>query len=75
MIDNDYHQEASRMAVARARVVSELLETEPTSAGDGAADAAVTALLDFLAEELAREYVRLMEKTARDEAIGGDASR
>jgi predicted transcriptional regulator len=31
--------------------------------------------LDHLAEELAQEYVRLMEKAARDERIDGDASR
>jgi hypothetical protein len=42
---------------------------------DSAADAAVTALLDHLAEELAREYVRLMEKTASEERIAGDVSR
>jgi hypothetical protein len=63
------------MAVTKARVASELLEGEPTSARDPAADAAVTALLDHLAEELAREYVRLMEKAARDERIDGNASR
>ncbi len=63
------------MAVAKARVASELLEPEPTSARDPAADAAVTALLDHLAEELAQEYVRLMEKAARDERVDGDASR
>jgi hypothetical protein len=42
------------MAVAKARVASELLKPEATSARDLAADAAVTALLDHLAEELAR---------------------
>ena len=63
------------MAVAKARLASELLEPEPVSARDPAADAAVTALLDHLAEELAREYVRLMEKAARDIRIDGDASR
>jgi hypothetical protein len=63
------------MAVARARVASELLEPEPTPARDPAADAAVTALLDHLAEELAREYVRLMDKAAREERIDGGASR
>jgi ABC-type polar amino acid transport system ATPase subunit len=63
------------MGVTKARVASELLEPEPTSARDPAADAAVTALLDHLAEELAREYVRLMEKAVGDEGIDGDASR
>ncbi|HEX8837626.1 MAG TPA: hypothetical protein VF748_11870 [Candidatus Acidoferrum sp.] len=63
------------MAVTKARVASELLEPEATSAGDPAADAAVTALLDHLAEELAQEYVRLTEKAARDERIDGNASR
>lgn len=63
------------MAVTKAHVASELLEPEATSVRDPVADAAVTALLDHLAEELAREYVRLMEKAARDESIDGDASR
>ena len=63
------------MAVTKVRVTSEWLEPEPTSARDPAADAALTALLDHLAEELAREYVRLMEKAAGDERIDGDASR
>jgi hypothetical protein len=60
--------------VSRARVAFELLELEQTSARDPA-DAAMTALLDHLAEELAREYVRLMEKAAHDERIDDDASR
>jgi len=59
------------MTVAKARVASAPLESEPTS--DSAADAAMMALLDHLAEELAREYVRLMEKAA--EGIDGDTSR
>jgi hypothetical protein len=63
------------MAVRKARAASELLKPEATFARDPAADAAVTALLDHLAEELAQEYVRLMEKAARDERIDGDASR
>jgi len=60
------------MTVSKARVASELLGPEPTSAQDSA-DAAVMALLDHWAEELAREYVRLMEKAA--EGIEGDTSR
>lgn len=63
------------MAVTKACVASELLKPEATSVRDPAADVAVTALLDHLAEELAQEYVRLMEKAARDERIDGDASR
>ena len=63
------------MAVTKVRVTSELLEPEPTSARDPAANAALTALLDHLAEELAREYVRLMEKAAGEERIDGDPSR
>ena len=63
------------MVVAKARAASALLKPEATSARDLAADAAVTALLDHLAEELAQEYVRLMEKAARDEHIDGDATR
>lgn len=63
------------MAVTKARVASELLKLEATSVRDPAADAAVTALLDHLAEELAQEYVRLMEKAARGERIDDHASR
>lgn len=63
------------MAVTKARVASKLLEPKATSVRDPAADAAVTALLDHLAEELAQEYVRLMEKAARDERIDDKASR
>jgi hypothetical protein len=48
------------MAVTKARVASELLKPKATSVRDPTADAAVTALLDHLAEELAQEYVRLM---------------
>jgi hypothetical protein len=64
---------ASRMTVSKAHVTSEPLEPEPTSAQDSAAGAAVMALLDHLAEELAREYLRLMEKAA--EGVDGDTSR
>lgn len=63
------------MAVTKARVASELLKPGATSVRGAAADAAVTALLDHLAEELAQEYVRLMEKAARDERIDDAASR
>jgi hypothetical protein len=63
------------MAVTKARVASELLKPKATSVRDLTADAAVTALLDHLAEELAQEYVRLMEKAARDERIDDEASR
>lgn len=38
---------------------------EPDSAWDPGTDPAVASLLDHLAEELALEYVRLMEKAAR----------
>lgn len=62
------------MAVTKARTVSELLDPEAASAGDSAVDRAVMALLDHLAEELAEEYVRLMEKAARDQRIDGDSS-
>jgi hypothetical protein len=74
MIDSDYHRRASCMAVANAHVASELLEPEPP-ARNSAADMALTALLDHLAEELAREYVCLREKAAREEPIDEDVSR
>lgn len=38
---------------------------EPASAWDPGTDPAVASLLDHLAEELALEYVRLMEEAAR----------
>jgi hypothetical protein len=58
----------SRIVAARAHPAFELLEPERTSR-DPSADAAITALLDHLAEELAREYVHLMEKAAGDERL------
>ncbi len=61
------------MAVARSRVASRPPEPDQNSSWSPAANPAVTALLDHLAEELAREYVRLMEKAANDERIGFEA--
>ncbi len=42
------------------------MESDPDPAGTPDANPAVAALLDHLAEELAREYVRLMEQAAQD---------
>ena len=38
-------------------------------------DPAVAALLDHIAEDLAREYVRLMEHAAREDEAGESTSR
>jgi hypothetical protein len=59
------------MAVSRAHVAFELLKQERIFARDPA----MTALLDHLAEELARDYVRMTEKAASDERIDGEMLR
>lgn len=67
MIDSDYHSpSAPRLTPMSARAQVLALPVE-----DGASDlrdAPWTRLLDHLAAELAREYVRLMEVVAADEA-------
>ncbi len=64
------------MAVARSRVVaSRPPEPEQNSSWSPAANPAVTALLDHLAEELAQEYVRLMEHAAHEEQLPPTPSR
>jgi hypothetical protein len=42
---------------------------EPSSTHRPRTDAALTALLDHLAAELAREYVRLMEMAGKNEGV------
>jgi hypothetical protein len=54
------------VAVSR-RATSLPLEPEQDPPWSPAANPAVAALLDHLAEELAREYIRLMEQTARED--------
>jgi len=53
------------------------LPTEPDQdpAWSPTANPAVAALLDHLAEELAHEYVRLMEQAAQDDHLAPTPSR
>ena len=52
-----------------SRVASPPMKLEQDLAWNPAANPAVAALLDHLAEELAREYIRLMEQAAHDDAV------
>lgn len=74
IIDIDYHNNDRGVLAAEAHPIFERLKPERTSK-DPFADVAITALLDHLAEELAREYVHLMEKAADDERVADHASR
>jgi hypothetical protein len=73
MIDSDYHfggaMARAKMAAAEARASRE----EP--ARPAPIDAAVAALLDHIAEDLAREYVRLMENAAHEGDAHASTSR
>jgi len=51
------------------------MEPEQDPAWSATANPAVAALLDHLAEELAREYVRLMERAAQAEQPATASSR
>ncbi len=55
------------MTLARAKIRPASTGGEPDSAWSPARDPAMAGLLDHLAEELAREYVRLMEEAAKNE--------
>jgi len=64
MIDTDYHfRQPMKLTMIEARPAS----TAPgaDSVSDPGANSAIASLLDHLAEELALEYVRLMEEAAR----------
>jgi len=64
MIDSDYHFGG---AVARSKMAAAEVGEGPDRAGRPASiDPAVAALLDHIAEDLAREYVRLMENAAHE---------
>ncbi len=56
------------MAVS-SRATSLPLEPDQDPAWSPVANPTVAALLDHLAEELAREYIRLMEQTAQDDTV------
>jgi len=51
------------------------LESDQDPAWSPTTNPAVAALLDHLAEELAREYVRLMEQAAQDDQLAPNPSR
>ncbi len=62
MIDSDYHSETP---VGRSQVrAADGAEERPDR--PASIDLAVAALLDHIAEDLAREYVRLMEHAAQE---------
>ncbi len=57
------------MAAMSSRAASPPMELDQDPAWSPAANPAVAALLDHLAEELAREYIRLMEQTAQNDTV------
>ncbi len=67
MIDSDYHSDLT-MTLTTIRKQLALTTPEPDPAWDPGTNSAITSLLDHLAEELALEYVRLMEEAAGQEA-------
>lgn len=56
------------MAAMSSRPAASPMERDPDPAWSPAANPAVAALLDHLAVELAREYLRLMEHAAQEDA-------
>lgn len=63
-------------AVARSKTAEAEVSTSRERPGrSGSIDPAVAALLDHIAEDLAREYVRLMEHAAREDDAGESTSR
>ena len=73
IIEVDHHNSDRRMVAARAHAAFELLEPERTPR-EPFPDTSIIALLDYIAEEMAREYVHL-EKTAAYEQLAENASR
>jgi hypothetical protein len=57
------------VAAMSSRAAAPPMELHPDPAWSPAANPAVAALLDHLAEELAREYIRLMEQAAQNDAV------
>ena len=60
---------------AHSRVAPPRMEPDQDPAWSPTTNPAVAALLDHLAEELAREYVRLMEQAARHDRPAPTPSR
>jgi hypothetical protein len=56
------------VAAISSRAESSPMEPDQDPPWSPAANPAVAALLNHLAEELAREYIRLMEQAAQDDA-------
>lgn len=65
MIDSHYHI-IQTMPYVKSKAVP-LPASEPEPTWSPAANPAVAELLDHLAQELAREYIQLMEEAAEDE--------
>jgi hypothetical protein len=57
------------VAAMSSRATSPPMEPDQDPPWSQAANPAVAALLNHLAEELAREYIRLMEHAAQDDAV------
>lgn len=72
IIDIDYHNNDRGVLSAEAHPLFGQRKPERASKDP---DVAITALLDHLAEELAREYVHLMEKAAGEERVTDQAPR
>jgi hypothetical protein len=73
MIDNDYHFGET---VARSKTAAvEVGTSRERPVRPASSDPAVAALLDHIAEDLAREYVRLMENAAHEGDADASTSR
>ncbi len=63
------------MAAMSNRAASPTREPNQDPAWSPATNPAIVALLDHLAEELAREYIHLMEQAAHDDQLAPNQSR
>jgi hypothetical protein len=63
------------VAAMSSRAASSPMELDQDPAWSPAANPAAAALLDHLAAELAREYIRLMEQAAQDDAVAPTPSQ
>jgi hypothetical protein len=73
IIDTDYH---SRSAMTRSKSKARGSPDALNPTWSFSTNPAVVDLLDHIAEELAREYVRLMKKAAQEEAdVDGEPRR
>jgi hypothetical protein len=73
MIDSDYHFGDTVARGKMAAVEAGASREEPSRPAP--IDPAMAALLDHIAEDLAREYVRLMESAAHEGDADGPTSR